>query len=73
MGFSWFNIVSKKDQLPHKMDASLGEKPNKNLTLGHTRKVIPPPWYKRGLMEPLPRVFDMLQYFETILPSVESL
>ena len=21
-------------------------------------------------MEPLPRVFDMLQYFETILPSV---
>ena len=24
-------------------------------------------------MEPLPRVFDMLQYFETILPSVESL
>ena len=34
-----------------------------------------PPWYKEeeGLMEPLPRVFDMLQYFETILPSVESL
>ena len=24
-------------------------------------------------MEPLPGVFDMLQYFETILPSVESL
>ena len=24
-------------------------------------------------MEPLPRVFDMLQYFETILPSAESL
>ena len=24
-------------------------------------------------MEPLPRVFDMLQYFETILPSVENL
>ena len=25
------------------------------------------------LMEPLPRVFDMLQYFKTILPLVESL
>ena len=24
-------------------------------------------------MEALPRVFDMLQFFETILPSVESL
>ena len=24
-------------------------------------------------MEPLPAVFDMLQYFQTILPSVESL
>ena len=24
-------------------------------------------------MEPLPRVFDILQYFETILSSVESL
>ena len=23
-------------------------------------------------MEPLPRGFDMLQYFETILPSVEN-
>ena len=26
-----------------------------------------------GSMEPLPGVFDMLQYFETILPLVESL
>ena len=25
------------------------------------------------MMEPLPRVSDMLQYFETILPSVENL
>ena len=55
------------------MDAPLGEKPNKNVTLGHTRKVIPPPWYKKGLIEPLPGVFDMLLYFETILPSVERL
>ena len=27
----------------------------------------------REVMEPLPEVFDMLQYFETILPLVESL
>ena len=39
------------------------------LTLGRTRKIIPQ-W---GWMEPLPGVFDMLQYFETILLSVESL
>ena len=26
-----------------------------------------------GGVEPLPRVFDMLQYFEMILPLVESL
>ena len=32
------------------------------------------PWYKAGgWMEPLHRVFDMLKYFETILPLVESL
>ena len=44
------------------------------LTLGRARKFIPQPWYKgEGRMEPLPRVFDNLQYFETILPSVESL
>ena len=42
-----------------------------NLTLGRTR--IRPPWYKgEGGMDP-PWVFDMLQYFETILLSVESL
>ena len=46
------------------------------LTLARTREVIPPPWYIRvggGEMEPLPGVSDMLQYFETILPLVESL
>ena len=41
------------------------------LTLGRTRKFIPPPWYSRG--RGVPGVFDMLQYFETILPLVESL
>ena len=47
----------------------------KILTLGRTRKVIPPPWYKgEGLIEPHPPphwVFDMFQYFKRILPSVE--
>ena len=26
---------------------------------GRTSKIIPPPWYKGGLMEPLARVFDI--------------
>ena len=38
------------------------------LTLGRTRSIRGEGW-----MEPLPGVFDMLQYFETILPLVESL
>ena len=45
-------------------------------SLGRTRGFIPPPWYKGGgdgWMEPLSGVFDVLQYFETILPLVESL
>ena len=42
------------------------------LTLGRTRKFIPPAVVQgggEGWMEPHPGVFDMLQYFETILPS----
>ena len=46
------------------------------LTLGRTRKFIPPPWYKGGRGPGVdgtqPRIFDMLQYFETILPSVKA-
>ena len=44
------------------------------LTIGSTRKFIPPPWYKGGggWIEPLLGVYDMLQYLETILPLVES-
>ena len=49
------------------------------LTPGRTRKFLPLPWNKRRgrgggvvVMEPLPRVFDMLQYFETILPLVKA-
>ena len=34
----------------------------------HTPTVV-----QGGWMEPIPEVFDMLQYFETILPFVESL
>ena len=45
-----------------------------NIPLGRTRKFLSPPSTGgRGLMEALPRVFDMLQYVETILSSVESL
>ena len=45
------------------------------LSLGRTRKFILLLWYKGvgGWMEPLPEVFDMLQYFETILLLVENL
>ena len=47
------------------------------LSLECTRKFIPLVWYKVGgggeWIEPLPGVFDMLQYFETILPLVENL
>ena len=44
------------------------------LTFRRTSKFIPPPWYKEWVgWNPLPGVFDMLQYFETILPLVESL
>ena len=44
--------------------------------LGRTRKFILLLLYNgvgEGWMEPLPGVFDMLQYFETILPLVENL
>ena len=47
-----------------------------DLTLGCTRKFIPLPGYKgQGGCgwNPSPEFSDMLQYFETILPLVESL
>ena len=46
------------------------------LSLGRTRKIILLLFYNgvgERWMEPLPGVFDMLQYFETILPLVENL
>ena len=57
--------------------AVVGNKFGLNLTFGCIRKFISPRWYKGvgggGWMVPLLRVFDMLQYFEKILPLVESL
>ena len=49
-----------------------------DLTLGCTRKFIPPPWYKGrgggvGGWNPSPEFSGMLQYFEMILPLVGSL
>ena len=51
---------------------------NAHLTLGRTRKVIPPSWYNGGGGVgvdglPFPTVFDMLQYFVKILHSLESI
>ena len=44
------------------------------LTLGCTQIHTPTvASTRRGVLEPLPRIFDMLQYFETISTSVESL
>ena len=51
------------------------------LTFGRKCQFIPPPWYRGGgglggggwWGNLCPRGFDMLQYFETILPLVESL
>ena len=50
-----------------------------DLTLGCTRKFIPPPWYKGrgggggGGWNPSQEFSGMLQYFEMILPLVGSL
>ena len=52
---------------------------NAHLTLGRTRKVIPPSWYNRGGGGvgvdglPFPTVFDMLHYYVKILHSLESI
>ena len=46
------------------------------LSLGRRRKFILLLLYNgvgEGWMEPLPGVFDILQYFETMLPLVENL
>ena len=45
------------------------------LTIGRESKVAPPPGYKGGgrLMEPLPSIFAVFQYFAEILPLIEGL
>lgn len=43
------------------------------LTLGHTRKIIPPQWYKAEGVVDYPWIFDKLQHLEKIWPSVENL
>ena len=77
-----FNNVSKKlittaafDELDRALMWAVAALFALSITLGRTRKFIPPnvvqvAW---GWMEPLPGVFwYMLNYFETILPLVES-
>ena len=70
--FNWLCMLPKMEKRSCLSSLVLSS----TLTVGRTRKFMPPPWYKEGgggLMEPLPGVFDMLQYFETILSLVESL
>ena len=71
----WSHIMLKNKNLGVVQKEVLTFDQESFLTLGPTRKFIPLPWYKRdgGWMKPLPGVFDILQYFETILPLVESL
>ena len=71
----WSHIMLKNKNLGVVQKEVLTFDQESSLTLGPTRKFIPLPWYKRdgGWMKPLPGVFDILQYFETILPLVESL
>ena len=74
----WSHIMLKNKNLGVVQKEVLTFDQESSLTLGLTRKFIPLPWYKRdegggGWMEPLHGVFDILQYFVTILPLVESL
>ena len=66
-----FTFLLRRDKLlPKHTERIVNAKHRSDLTLGRTRKFIPPLWYKGGggwlFMEPLPRVFDMLQYLEAI-------
>ena len=42
-------------------------------THGPIRIIHTPIVVQRGLIEPFPRDFDMLQFFKTFLPSIETL
>ena len=70
--FPFFPLGCKLKQMSETNNSNLFNRVNpQTYTQIHT-----PSWFKgEGTMEPLPKVFDHdnLQYFETILPSVESL
>ena len=63
----------KKCIISYKTNNYLAKFLKNHLTLGRTRKIIPPTMVQEEDRWNLSRVFDMLQYFEAILPSLESL
>ena len=69
----WSHIMLKNKNLGVVQKEVLTDQES-SLTLGRTRNSYPTVVQGEGRwMEPLPGVFDILQYFETILPLVESL
>ena len=76
--YLFFEIGLECQRVPgcYRINRAVPKRYEKGLTIGRTRNFIPPPWYEvggGGWMEPLPGVSDMLRYFETILPLLESL
>ena len=69
------NGMNKEVKIKKKKREKEGELTH--LQLNPRTYIIHPPTVVQGggggLMEPLPRDFDMLQYFKTILPLVENL
>ena len=63
----------KKCIISYKTNNYLAKFLKNHLTLGRTRKIIPPTMVQEEDRWNLSRVFGMLQYFEAILPSLESL
>ena len=63
----------KKCIISYKTNNYLAKFLKNHLTLGRTRNIIPPTMVQEEDRWNLSRVFDMLQYFEAILPSLESL
>ena len=65
--------LMKKCIISYKTSNYLAKFLKNHLTLGRTRKIIPPTMVQEEDRWNLSRVFGMLQYFEAILPSLESL
>ena len=63
----------KKCIISYKTNNYLAKFLKNHLTLGRTRNIIPPTMVQEEDRWNLSRVFDMLQYFEAILPSLENL